>query len=65
MVEQEASVEKSKMYSDAPIKVANRFNSEAYSDAILKIILNENYNEPRINADERRFVNQASACICG
>jgi hypothetical protein len=25
----------------------------------------EKYNEPRINADERRFVHRVSACICG
>lgn len=46
MAEQETRVKKSKMYSDAPIKDANRFNFEAYSDVISKIILNKENNTP-------------------
>jgi uncharacterized protein YjbI with pentapeptide repeats len=46
MAEQETRVKKSKMYSDAPLKDANRFNFEAYSDVISKIILNKENNTP-------------------
>ena len=46
MAEQETRVKKSKMYNDAPIKDANRFNFEAYSDVISKIILNKENNTP-------------------
>ena len=44
--QQETSVKKSKMYSDAPIKDAKRFNFDAYSDVISKIILNKENNTP-------------------
>lgn len=46
MVEQVPSVKKSKMYSDNPISDASRFNFEAYSDAISKIILDKENKTP-------------------
>ena len=46
MVEQVTSGKKSKMYSDHPISDASRFNFEAYSDAISKIILDKENKTP-------------------
>lgn len=40
------TISKSKMYSDAPIKDAERFNFKAYSDVISEIILNKENNTP-------------------
>ena len=46
MVEQVTTEKKSKMYSDHPISDASRFNFEAYSDAISKIILDKENKTP-------------------
>ena len=46
MAEQETSVNKSKMYSDAPIEDAKSFNFEAYSKVISEIILNKENKTP-------------------
>ena len=46
MVEQANNGKKSKMYSDNPISDANRFNFEAYSDAISKIIFDKENKTP-------------------
>ena len=46
MAEQETSVNKSKMYSDAPIAGAKSFNFEAYSKVISGIILNKENKTP-------------------
>ena len=46
MAEQETSINKSKMYSDAPIADAKSFNFEAYSKVISEIILNKENKTP-------------------